>query len=92
MRSPIQNIIKDETGEVRVITAQLSIEEIFKRNILPIRYYGRNDLTVKHALHHMLEQLIYLPQSKRHRPFFEKMLEEISDDELYGKINRSPWC
>ena len=71
------NNIRDENGKVRVITNELSFEELFERYILPIWDYGKNDRTIRRHLSGLLKQLEFNGQNS----VSEKLLQEINQQD-----------
>ncbi|RYF86602.1 MAG: DUF2254 domain-containing protein [Chitinophagaceae bacterium] len=51
------NHIKDEQGNIRIITKEAPFENIFTACIMPIWDYGKEDRFVQQEMHHLLLQL-----------------------------------
>jgi uncharacterized membrane protein len=66
--------IQDEEGNARVITRELSVEELFNQTFLPIWDYGKNDRFVRNELHHLLLQLTSLHP----HPAINKLLLQVN--------------
>ena len=49
--------VKNQNGDTRIITTELSFKTIFASTVLPIWDYGKEDKMVQHELHHLLVQL-----------------------------------
>lgn len=75
--SPIEAEIKDDKGGTRIITKQLSVEELYTCAVLPIWDYGRRDRMVQHALSRMLIQLIFVDKEGSYKDFFERHLNDV---------------
>lgn len=66
--------LTDDDGNIRVITRELSFEELFNQTFLPIWDYGKNDRFVQNEMHHLLTQL----NSIQPRPVVSKLLLQLN--------------
>ena len=69
-----ENVVKDAGGVVRIITNELTFDEVFERWVLPIWDYGKDDRTIKSQFTFLLQQLQYLGQNTAAK----KLLNEIN--------------
>lgn len=51
------NSIRDDKNTIRLLTKDLSFEQIFTFTILPVWDYGKSDRLIKYEMHHLLQQL-----------------------------------
>lgn len=72
------NSIRDRNGVVRVVTKELSFDELFQRYILPVWDYGKDDRNLRTHLIDLLLQLQYTGKS-------------IATEKLLMEIQRKPF-
>jgi uncharacterized membrane protein len=65
--------IKNKQGQVRIITTQLSFNEMFSSCILPIWDYGKNDRMIQHE---MLDMLVHF-ESLADITLINTLLQEV---------------
>ena len=71
-------VVADEAGHVRVITRELTFDEIYETALLPIWDYGHDDRLIQHETLHLLGQLrTMLPDnyllSRHYRAVYDKL-------------------
>lgn len=67
------NIIQNNEMKVRIITKELTFENIFTQTVFPIWDYGKNDRMVQRELYSLLDQL----QSIAPNAVVDKLLQEV---------------
>ena len=70
---PTQSNLADEDGTLRIITKEFTLEEVFKRAILPIWDYGKEDRSVRWELKRLLTQYNKITHSES----ANKLLREV---------------
>jgi uncharacterized membrane protein len=78
IKRPIENVVKDAQGAIRIITKQIAIEELYESAVEPIWDYGKNDRMVQKAFGRMLEQLMQVTEGTKYRAFFQSKLEALT--------------
>lgn len=68
-----ENSIKDEGGQVRIITNEYSFDELVGITLYPVWDYGQEDRFVQQELAQLLHQL----DAMDHRPSIRKLLEQL---------------
>lgn len=81
MKQPVDGEIKDDKGNTRIITKQISFTELFDCTLLPIWDYGKKDRMVQNAFSRMLRQLMFIDKEECYKNFFERKLEEIKSEQ-----------
>ncbi|MEO6901857.1 MAG: DUF2254 family protein [Bacteroidia bacterium] len=57
------DILLNHEKQIRIITKNITFDEIFKETILPIWDYGKNDWLIQNELHHLILQLQQIKNS-----------------------------
>jgi uncharacterized membrane protein len=70
------NTIRDEKGVLRIITREVSFNELFAQALYPIWDYGKNDRMVLMELKHLLTQL----QSVQKQPVVGNLLMQVQQE------------
>ncbi|HET8964280.1 MAG TPA: DUF2254 domain-containing protein [Chitinophagales bacterium] len=52
-----ETIVKDETGEIRIISKEKDFDRMIREFIYPIWHYGKNDPLLQREMHQLLNQL-----------------------------------
>jgi uncharacterized membrane protein len=77
IKQPIAGEIKDSRGKLRIVTKQLSIEELFDCTVLSVWDYGKNDRLVKQALIRMIRQLMFIDEQNTYKSLFADRLKTV---------------
>lgn len=72
------NYISNTEGQLRIVTKEMSFDEIFLRYLLPIWDYGKEDRTIINKLQDLLLQLKHIGQSDA----ADQLLKEIRNSVL----------
>lgn len=76
------NKIRDMHGVVRVITREMSFDEIFQRYIVPVWDYGKDDRNIRNQMVDLLLQLQHVGKSGITQEFLTKIQEkQFREDE-----------
>jgi uncharacterized membrane protein len=84
IKQPIKSTINDGEGKRRIVTRQLSFEELYNSAIQPIWDYGKNDRIVQQAFIRMLQQLMMITEGARYLKLFENKMDMVKD----GKVEK----
>lgn len=66
-------IVKDDDGTVRLLTRELTVEELLEISFLPIWDYGKSDRFIQAEMQHLLNQL----KSVQQHPALNKLLQKV---------------
>lgn len=81
MKQPIDNEIKDDKGNTRIIIKQISFTELFDCALLPIWDYGKKDRMVQNAFSRMLSQLMFIDKEETYKTFFQRKSEDVTAEQ-----------
>lgn len=70
------NLMKDQEGQVRIITQKNSFETIFHACLIPIWHYGKKDRFVQQEMNHLLVQLQFVRSVPATAKFLSKVKQE----------------
>ncbi|WP_373513272.1 DUF2254 domain-containing protein [Persicitalea sp.] len=68
------NVVRNKENQVRILVQELTFETIFKKTVLPVWDYGKEDRSVQDEMHHLLTQL----QSISSRPGMGRLLRTVT--------------
>lgn len=75
------HLVKDDNGELRIITQEISFDSIFDKSIQPIWDYGKNDRIIRHELQHLLKLLLSIAPNNQVEAFLQKVQTTIRSKE-----------
>jgi uncharacterized membrane protein len=81
MEHQIPAVFCDKAGTPRIISKEISFEELFGRSVWPVWDYGRRDRTVQNALLRLLEQLQMHDAEDR----YGSLINNLKDDIIAAK-------
>ncbi len=81
MQHPVAEEIKDDKGNTRIVTKQISFDELFDCAVLPIWDYGKKDRMVQNALCHMLKQLEFIDKEETYKTFLEMKSKDVKSEQ-----------
>jgi uncharacterized membrane protein len=77
LRHHIPAVFCDEKGTPRVVSKEMSFEEIFSRSVLPIWDYGRKDRLVQNALLRLVKQLQQVDTKQQYQHIFRQLEADV---------------
>ncbi|WP_191907062.1 DUF2254 domain-containing protein [Adhaeribacter soli] len=77
------NNIRDKHGTVRVVTKEMSFDEIFQRYIVPVWDYGKDDRNIRNQMIDLLLQLQYIGKSATTQKFLAQIQRKPFREDEY---------
>jgi uncharacterized membrane protein len=77
LKHRIPNVITDDKGRPRIITKEISFQELFTCSVLPIWDYGKKDRLVQNGVIHLLNQLQTIDKKSEHINLFTQFMKEV---------------
>ena len=74
-----KDILRDESGMIRIIKAKRNFDELFTSCILPLWDYGKNDRTLQHSFIDTLTQLQQIQYTEVAESLLQKVKAEMKD-------------
>jgi uncharacterized membrane protein len=82
MYKKVKDAHADEEGTIRIITKEMSFEELFDMSVAPIWDYGKKDRIIQAAFRHLMAQLQLADTEMRYVQLFNDWNEKMNKEQL----------